>query len=752
MKYIKKFFPPVAVLLAIVLAFSASLWVVGMIGPTPPDEATLLRNHMQFIFGFDDTMTNELLDIVLPHNISGMYQFYDAIYAALADEQHLANLLQANEYHGLVLLTGDETQAELADIIFAHFTDALLLADFDDSDTINQLALLLAFCEDTRPFDIPNINEIDEVDLENIDGLAALLNFILDVISNYSDSVTEAMRPNISALLAENCPCCHPHIVSNEETLDFVERLMWRETFAALGFGEESKSILIPQILEMNFLNGDELRGYYEQFGFDNPCLQSIFGQIDWNFNALIDTFAAIFFGACVDEMDLGLLHPFAVYFMPLFGELATFLAEYLGVDLYDLDENTEFLLFTALHTALYMEVIVHGDRYGNLDSFLNDSHGPMLVQNALHAAGMLDSVLMDSFLIRLSDARASSAHVLNNFLQNSGQWVSVGAIQNLPRNFPADWVELAVHAIVHNNFQADQDAFFAAISPLPTHPLMDESQFGRALSALTMYLNQLFNNLRSQFCCCETDALIPKFEIAAAVYLNNFSALLRDWLIVHDEYTESDLFCFIEVGFFDSFVIWQIYYFYFTNLNTLRSISATGVLMQTMVRTMGIYAYQISSFAELRENLESAILFEQLQTTLLDIQAHATPFARLMNNDIVSDFPADYAGAFIDENNVLHILLTSTHNIELYRQAIDEGISANTPVFVQARFSLNELLTIQRTLSYDMILLGVEWSQPCQRNNVVEIQLLDPQDRYAVLLHLSMHVPGFNEHSVVFI
>jgi len=83
---------------------------------------------------------------------------------------------------------------------------------------------------------------------------------------------------------------------------------------------------------------------------------------IDWNLNVLIDKFAAAFFGVCVDEMDLGLLHPFAVYFTPMFGELATLLAEYLGVDLYDLDENTEFLLFTVLHTALYMEVAVHRD------------------------------------------------------------------------------------------------------------------------------------------------------------------------------------------------------------------------------------------------------------------------------------------------------------------------------------------------------------------------------------------------------
>jgi len=200
-----------------------------------------------------------------------------------------------------------------------------------------------------------------------------------------------------------------------------------------------------------------------------------------------------------------------------------------------------------------------------------------------------------------------------------------------------------------------------------------------------------------------------------------------------------------------------MIYLIYLTYLGELNPSLGSGVLVQAMVRVMGEYALNFNSIAELRANVESTLLFAQLQASMPEIQADIAAmqaFSMHTNGRQVvdGDFPTDYAGAFIDENNVLHILLTNADNLVLYQQVIDEGIPANAPVFVQARFSLNELMTIQRTLSYDMIMLGVEWSQPCQRSNVVEIQLIDPGYQVPVLMHLSMHIPGFNEHSIVFI
>ena len=96
-----------------------------------------------------------------------------------------------------------------------------------------------------------------------------------------------------------------------------------------------------------------------------------------------------------------------------------------------------------------------------------------------------------------------------------------------------------------------------------------------------------------------------------------------------------------------------------------------------------------------------------------------ATPMELVENVQSAMLFQADCAGAFIDEDNVLHILLTSNANVELYIEAMEERFSS-TPVFVQVNHSLNDLLTIQRTLAYAM-------------------------------LELAMSIPGFQPDSVVF-
>jgi hypothetical protein len=187
--------------------------------------------------------------------------------------------------------------------------------------------------------------------------------------------------------------------------------------------------------------------------------------------------------------------------------------------------------------------------------------------------------------------------------------------------------------------------------------------------------------------------------------------------------------------------------------LGDLNAELGSGVLLQTMVRAIGETALHITSFTQLRENIESTLLFAQLHAALPDIQAQESSiqsFSSYMNT--VGDFPADYAGAFIDENNVLHILLTNTSNQAVYQQVMDDNISANAPVFTQANFSLNELMAIQRVLSYDMIMLGVDWSEPCQRSNTVQIQLLNGYPQQQVLVHLAIHIQGFDENSVIFL
>ena len=430
----KKLLPALAILLSLAVAFSLTLWVVGLITPEPLCEETLLRRYFVEHLGMHNDEADAVISIVLPHNIAGLHQFYDAIYDTLEDEELTAYLLQWIAEADIFEFIGEESRADIAQLFFDFVTDLLLFGNAD-AEIFATLPTLLAVSDLQQMLD--KSDEVDEVG-----------EFFIRVLTAYRASVTEPMRA------------------------DFFVLIEWMVAQTCLLCG----------------------------YGGDCECA--------W---------------AC-----------------------------------------------------------------------WNCGHGEPC-------------------------------------------WQCWGCLSCTP-------------------------------------------------------------------CACD-NALVEQ-------------------------------------------VITLVYHVYLTYLGDLNSELGSGVLLGAMVRTMGEYALHINSFMQLRENVESTALFEQLHAALPEIQAYASPFARHMSDDL-SDFPADYAGAFIDENNVLHILLTSTDNLALYQQAIDGNATVN---FVPARFSLNELMTIQRALSYDMIMLGVEWSQPCQRNNVVEIQLIDPGYQIPVLMHLAMHIPGFNEHSIIFI
>ena len=197
--------------------------------------------------------------------------------------------------------------------------------------------------------------------------------------------------------------------------------------------------------------------------------------------------------------------------------------------------------------------------------------------------------------------------------------------------------------------------------------------------------------------------------------------------------------------------IVDRVAFFYLSNLECLSPSLRSYMIAEMMVRAavLGlteVYEVLGATPMELVENVQSAMLFAQLYDALPEIQEEAARAGETQE----SEYPADYAGAFIDEDNVLHILLTSTENVELYMQAMEENLSS-TPVFVQVNHSLNDLLAIQRTLAYAMLELGIEQSEPCQRSNVVEVVLLDQSYRDQVLAHLAMYVPGFSPGSVVF-
>jgi len=139
--HLKKLFAPLAVLLALAVAFSVSFWVVGLITPEPLCEEALLRHYFAEELGLYGEAADPLIDVVLPHNIAGMHQLYDAIYDALDDEELNVYLLQWVEQTYAFDLTGNETREEFAQLFFDFTVDVFLM---DEPELISVLSVWLA--------------------------------------------------------------------------------------------------------------------------------------------------------------------------------------------------------------------------------------------------------------------------------------------------------------------------------------------------------------------------------------------------------------------------------------------------------------------------------------------------------------------------------------------------------------------------------------------------------------------------------
>jgi len=83
MKLKRKLLPLLAVLLSFVLACSALIWVAGLMQPSAICEETWLREHLADL-DLPERLENHVVDVILPHNIAGLHQFYDALYDNLA--------------------------------------------------------------------------------------------------------------------------------------------------------------------------------------------------------------------------------------------------------------------------------------------------------------------------------------------------------------------------------------------------------------------------------------------------------------------------------------------------------------------------------------------------------------------------------------------------------------------------------------------------------------------------------------------
>ena len=113
--------------------------------------------------------------------------------------------------------------------------------------------------------------------------------------------------------------------------------------------------------------------------------------------------------------------------------------------------------------------------------------------------------------------------------------------------------------------------------------------------------------------------------------------------------------------------------------------------------------------------------------------------------------YPDEFAGAYIDESNNLHVVLTNNVYSETkydYQKITDYD---NDIVFNVAEFSLSLLHSVQKTLDEVMVELGIEGTILNEITNKVEIHMFDVTNKNDVVEFLKIKFDKFNDNCIDF-
>jgi hypothetical protein len=113
--------------------------------------------------------------------------------------------------------------------------------------------------------------------------------------------------------------------------------------------------------------------------------------------------------------------------------------------------------------------------------------------------------------------------------------------------------------------------------------------------------------------------------------------------------------------------------------------------------------------------------------------------------------YPPEYAGAYIDKSNTLHILLTKKANETTksnYQEIMgnDEDI-----VYENADFLLSRIYEIQRTLDGVMLNFGIELTGVNETANRLDIHLLDSTREHEITMFLQNKFSDFDVRCLAF-
>jgi len=110
--------------------------------------------------------------------------------------------------------------------------------------------------------------------------------------------------------------------------------------------------------------------------------------------------------------------------------------------------------------------------------------------------------------------------------------------------------------------------------------------------------------------------------------------------------------------------------------------------------------------------------------------------------------YPDDYAGAYIDEENNLHVKIIGKGNIQYYKNLLQNDSNV---IFEEAETSLNDLNQIQDLLDEVMFTYNIELTSLQQDTNTIDIHLKDMSMEAAIIDYLCTHMSDFNENSITF-
>lgn len=116
-----------------------------------------------------------------------------------------------------------------------------------------------------------------------------------------------------------------------------------------------------------------------------------------------------------------------------------------------------------------------------------------------------------------------------------------------------------------------------------------------------------------------------------------------------------------------------------------------------------------------------------------------------------VTSYPPEYGGAYIDESNTLHILLTKTANMTTKTSYLEIMDNDEDIIFEIVDFPLSLLYDVQRTLGPVMGEFGIEGSMLNEVTNRLDLHLFDDTPENEIIDFLENKFNDFDVNCLTF-